>query len=52
MGEKMKKKVSANEVRRRQSQSQDGELYCDGAGGNFRMKKSKRVKRAYELVIR
>lgn len=52
MGEKMKKKVSANESRRRQRQSSDGEWFDDGEGGRFQMKKSKHVKRAYELVIR
>lgn len=52
MGERMKKKVSANEFRRRQQQSSCGEWFDDGEGGNFQMKKSKRVKRAYELVIR
>ncbi|HEI8864322.1 TPA: hypothetical protein ACYR7K_003144 [Morganella morganii] len=43
MGEKMKKKVSANEMHRRQKQSQGGEIYCYGAGGIVKMKKSTRV---------
>ncbi|EML5157135.1 hypothetical protein Q4R15_19110 [Morganella morganii] len=50
MGEKMKKKVSANEMRRREKQSQGGEIYCCGAGGIVKMKKSTRVKRAYEII--
>ncbi|WP_265498473.1 hypothetical protein [Providencia rustigianii] len=45
----MRKKVSANESRRRQQQASVGEWFNDGEGGVFQMKKSKLAKHAYEL---